>query len=71
VLGVLGEIVSATLAREHLSEELKETRNIFFEHLEDHLLDMNGSVRGKVITLLIFKAAVVCLKYIPGLLILK
>lgn len=48
VLGVLGEILSATLAREQLSEELKETRNIFFDHLEDHLLDSNGSVRGKV-----------------------
>lgn len=57
VLGVLGEIVSATLARENLSEELKETRNIFFEHLEDHLTDTNGSVRGKVHFLLMFWVA--------------
>lgn len=49
VLGVLGEIVSALLAKEHLSEDLKKTRNIFFEHLEEHLIDTNGSVRSKVL----------------------
>lgn len=49
VLGVIGEIVAQSLTKEHLSEEQKETRDIFLEHLEDHLIDTNASVRGKVI----------------------
>lgn len=49
VLGVLGEVVHGSLSKEHLSEEQKETRDIFLEHLEEHLIDTNATVRSKVL----------------------
>lgn len=49
VLGVIGEVVAGSLTKEQLSDELRETRDMFLEHLEDHLIDTNGSVRGKVL----------------------
>lgn len=49
VLGVIGEVVSGSLTQEHLSEEQKEIRDTFLDHLEEHLIDTNASVRGKVL----------------------
>ncbi|KAK3912396.1 Condensin complex subunit 1 [Frankliniella fusca] len=47
VLEIMGEVLVQLLTSESMSEELRETRNIFLEHLRDHILDINAYVRSK------------------------
>lgn len=47
VLEIMGEVLVQILSSETMNEELRETRNIFLDHLHDHLLDTNAYVRSK------------------------
>ena len=49
VLSVMGEVLSQTLCAEQLSDEAKEIRDSFLDHLEEHLWDVNALVRAKVL----------------------
>ncbi|XP_052761140.1 condensin complex subunit 1-like isoform X1 [Mya arenaria] len=49
VLAAMGEILIRTLSKEGLDDKMKDTRDQFLEHLEDHLHDVHAYVRSKVL----------------------
>ncbi|KAH8363527.1 hypothetical protein KR084_011342 [Drosophila pseudotakahashii] len=51
VLQIIGDTVVSELTSEDLSEELKEVRNDFLEHLVSHILDVSAHVRSKVLSI--------------------
>lgn len=50
VLNVITEIILKVLTADNLNDEQKEFREEFFEILLEHLSDITGSVRSKVIS---------------------
>lgn len=48
VLDIIGEVVIQILTSETMDDILRETRNTFLDHLQEHLLDTNAYVRSKV-----------------------
>lgn len=51
VLQIIGDTVVSELTSEGLSEELKEVRNEFLEHLLAHICDISAHVRSKVLSI--------------------
>lgn len=48
VLEIMGDVVIQILSSEAMDDQQRETRNMFLDHLQDHLLDNNAYVRSKV-----------------------
>ncbi|KAH8386028.1 hypothetical protein KR200_008218 [Drosophila serrata] len=51
VLQIIGDTVISELTSEGLSQELKEVRNEFLEHLLSHICDVSAHVRSKVLSI--------------------
>ncbi|KAH8258183.1 hypothetical protein KR038_007382 [Drosophila bunnanda] len=51
VLQIIGDTVVSELTSEGLSQELKEVRNEFLEHLLSHICDVSAHVRSKVLSI--------------------
>lgn len=49
VLQIMGDIVRSQLTSEELSDEMKETREEYLEHLYDHGQDVNAFARSRVL----------------------
>lgn len=49
VLEIMGEVVVQILSVETMDDQQRETRNMFLDHLQDHLLDNNAYVRAKAL----------------------
>ena len=53
----MGEVVIQVLSSETMDDQQRETRNMFLDHLQDHLLDNNAYVRSKVSFFPLFKTS--------------
>ncbi|XP_052287084.1 condensin complex subunit 1-like isoform X2 [Dreissena polymorpha] len=49
VLGAMAEMVMKVLSKEGLDEKMRDTRDQFLDHLEDHIHDVHAYVRSKVL----------------------
>lgn len=49
VLEIIGEVVIQSLTAESLDDMLRDTRNTFLDHLQEHLIDTNAYVRSKAL----------------------